>query len=179
MRLRIHEFGGHDPVVNDYFESEEEPRLSVTVVHTTPAGTVAALRAAALLAKNLDVRLGLIMTEVVPFRLPIDQPRRSVEFLKQLQENLVAEAGLESEEILVQICVCRDTRETLGRLLPTPSLIVLGGRRGWWPSREQRIETFLSRLGHHVVFVDLAADKPAAESGSSAGNIISPQPSMR
>ena len=60
MRLRIHEFGGHDPVVNDSFESEEEPRLSVTVVHTTPGGTVAALKAAALLAKNLDVRLGLI-----------------------------------------------------------------------------------------------------------------------
>jgi len=179
MRLRIHEFGGHDEIGNGYFESNENPRISVTVVHTTNEGTLAALKAAAALASNLDVRLGLIMPEVVPFRLPIEQPRRSVDFLKQLQESLVAEAGLASEEILVQICVCRDTRETLGRLLPAPSLVVLGGRRGWWPSREQRLETFLSRLGHHVVFVDLAAEKPAAESGSSAGNRFSAQPSIR
>ncbi len=178
MRLRVHEFGGHAPVSHDYFESHDDPCLSATVVHTSFDGTVAALKAAVSLARNLDVRLSLIIAEVVPFRLPIDQPRRSVEFLKQLQEDMAAEAALESDEILVQICVCRDTRETLGRLLPTPSLVVLGGRRGWWPSREQRLETFLSRLGHHVVLVDAGAE-PAAEAGSSAGNRFPRQPSIR
>jgi hypothetical protein len=179
MRLRIHEFGGHDSGANDSYEPNSDARLSLTVVHTSYQGTLAALKAAATLATNLDVRLGLIMTEIVPHRLPLDRPRRSVEFLKRIQEDLVAEAGLGSEEILIQICVCRDTRETLGRLLPTPSLIVLGGRRAWWPTREQRLETFLSRLGHQVVFVDSGADKPSAEARSSAEDRFSPQSSIR
>jgi hypothetical protein len=179
MRLRVHDFGGHDPEGGDCLEPELKPGLSVTVVHTIREATVAALKAAALLAKNLDVRLGLIMPEVVPFRISLDQPRRPIEYLKRVQEEMVAEAGLSGEEILVQICVCRDTRESLGRLLPTPSLVVLGGRRGWWPTREQRLQTFMSRLGHHVVFVDIAAETPVAESGSSAGNRSLPQPSIR
>jgi hypothetical protein len=179
MRLRIHDFGGHETSGSDFVDSEEQRALSLTVIHTTADGTLAALKAAASLAKNLDERLGLIMTEVVPFRLPLEQPRRSVEFLKQLQEGLVAQAGLKSKEILVQICVCRDTREALGRLLPTPSLVVLGGRRNWWPSREQRLETFLSRLGHQVVLVNADGEKSSAESGNSAGNRFSSEPSIR
>ena len=82
-------------------------------------------------------------------------------------EALVAQAGLENREISVQICICRDTRETLGRLLPEPSLIVLGGRRRWWPTREQRLETFLARLGHQVVFIDSDAEICAADPGVS------------
>jgi hypothetical protein len=179
MRLRTHEFGSLGPVSHGYVDPDDGPCLSVTVVHTTPEGTLNSLKAAASLARNLDVRLGLIITEAVPFRLPIDQPRRSVEYLKRLQEDLVCKAGLDREEILVQICVCRNTKETLGRLLPTPSLVVIGGRRGWWPGREQRLETFLSRLGHQVVFVDAGSEKPAAESGSAAGNRSSPIPSIR
>lgn len=179
MRLRIYDFGGHDPAERDYFRPEEEWTLSVTVVHTSPVGTIAALKAAATLAKNLDVRLGLIMAEVVPFRLALDRPRRSIEFLKELQEDLVSEAGLTNEIILVQICVCRDTREALGRLLPTPSLVVLGGRRGLWPGREQRLETFLSRLGHHVVLVDPGDEKLPANSENPFRNRFSRQTARR
>jgi hypothetical protein len=171
MRVRIHELGKHQADWKAFTEEGDGYGLPITVVYTTQDGTLAALKTAAALARGLNARLGLIVTEVVPFRLPIDQPRVPVDFLKQRQNELVSGAGLSGEEIRVQICVCRDTKETLGRLLPTPSLVVLGGRRGFWPSRERRLETFLSRLGHHVIFADAAAHKSAGEAGPATSRI--------
>jgi hypothetical protein len=165
MRIRIHEWGRHQADWKAFTEEGDGCGLPIAVVYTTQDGTLAALKTAAALARDLNPRLGLIVTEVVPFRLPIDQPRVSVDFLKKRQDELVSEAGLTGDEIRVQICVCRDTKETLGRLLIAPSLVVLGGRRGLWPSRERRLETFLSRLGHHVVFVDAGSHRSAAEAG--------------
>jgi hypothetical protein len=176
-RLRIHEFGSVGQ--RSFPEPEAGSSLPITVLYTTLEGTLAALKASAVLARDLEVTLGLIITEVVPFRLPLDQPRVSVEFLKRRQEALVAQAGLEAGEIGVQICICRDTRETLGRLLPAPSLIVLGGRRRWWPTREQRLETFLARLGHQVIFIDSDAEMRSADPGTSAGPSCAPGPSIR
>jgi hypothetical protein len=161
MRIRIHELGKLQADWKAFLGEGDGDGLPITVVYTTQDGTLAALKTAAALARDLNARLGLIITEVVPFRLPIDQPRVSVDFLKKRQDELVSDAGLGGEQIRVQICLCRDTKETLGRLLPTPSLVVLGGRRRLWPSRERRLETFLSRLGHQVIFVDAAACKSA------------------
>ena len=176
-RLRVHEFGSAGQ--RGFLHPDADPSLPITVLYTTREGTLAALKASAVLARDLEVALGLLITEVVPFRLPLDRPRVSVEFLKRRQEALVAEAGLEGGEISVQICICRDTKETLGRLLPAPSLIVLGGRRRWWPTREQRLETFLARLGHQVVFIDSDAEIRAADPGISTGPSYSPEPSIR
>jgi hypothetical protein len=176
-RLRVHEFGSAGK--RGFLEPDVDPSLPITVLYTTREGTLAALKASVVLARDLEVTLGLIITEVVPFRLPLDQPRVSVGFLKRCQEALVAEAGLEGAEIRVQICICRDRKETLGRLLPAPSLIVLGGRRRWWPTREQRLETFLARLGHQVVFIDSDAEIRSADPGISTGPSYSPEPSIR
>jgi hypothetical protein len=135
-----------------------DPGLQVIVVYTTPEGTLGALKAADALAKDLNARVGLIVTEVVPFRLPLDQPRVSVEFLKMRQDILVSKAGIEGQEIRVHICLCRDRKHTLHQVLPPRSLVVIGGRRNWWSRCEQRLETVLARLGHHVVFVEVAAE---------------------
>jgi hypothetical protein len=176
-RLRVHEFGCAGQ--RGFPDPDADPSLEITVLYTTWEGTVAALKALGVLARDLEITLGLIIIEVVPFRLPLDQPPVSVEFLKRRQEDLVAEAGLEGGKTSVQICICRDRKETLGRLLPTPSLIVLGGRRRWWPTREQRLETFLARLGHQVVFINSHAAIRAADPGLSTGPSYSPEPSIR
>jgi hypothetical protein len=164
-RLRVHQFGSAGEQGD--LGSDSNPSLPITVPYTTREGTLAALKASAVLARNLRATLGLIITEVVPFRLPLDQPGVSLEFLKRRQEALVAEAGLDGGDIRLQICFCRDKKETLGRLLGASALVILGGRRRWWPTREQRLETFLARLGHQVVFIDSDAEIRAADSGTS------------
>jgi hypothetical protein len=158
MRIQTREEINHEAGRDAFLGPRLDPGLQIMVVYTTPEGTLGALKAADALAKDLNARVGLIVTEVVPFRLPLDQPRVSVEFLKERQDVLVSNAGIESQEIRVQICLCRDRKHTLHRLLPPRSLVVIGGRRNWWSSREQRLETFLARLGHHVVFVDVGTE---------------------
>lgn len=158
MRIQTPNEINHEAGRDAFLGPRLDPGLEVFVVDTTPEGTRTAVKAAAALARDLCARVGLIVTEVVPFRLPLDQPRVSVEFLKDRQDALVSEADIEEQEVRVQICLCRDRKHTLHQLLPPRSLVVIGGRRNWWSRREQRLETFLARLGHHVVFVEVGAE---------------------
>ncbi len=168
MRTQIPEEINREAGQDAFFGPRLDLGLQVIVVYTTPEGTLGALKAAGALAKDLSAGVGLIVTEVVPFRLPLDQPRVSVEFLKERQNALVSKAGIEGQEIRVQICLCRDLKHTLHRLLPSRSLVVVGGRRNWWSSREQRLETFLARLGHHVVYVEVGVEGRADTRPNSA-----------
>ncbi len=136
-------------------ESGLDPRLRVTVVFTTAEGTIAALRTAGGLAKNLGARIALVVTEVVPFHFPLDHPPVSIEFLERRPINLVYESGIQAEEVSIEICLCRDQKQCLRQMLSPRSLVVIGGRRRWWCRRERKLEQLLRLLGHHVIFVDV------------------------
>jgi len=42
------------------------------------------------------------------------------------------------------------------RLVLKPhSLIIVGGRKRWWPTSEQRLAQALKKDGHHVIFAEL------------------------
>jgi len=109
-----------------------DPQLRVTVIHTTPAGTVAALGAAADLAKHLDGRISLFAPEIIPFLLPLDEPHVAVEFLKKRYCDLVASAGLVHQDVAIRILLCRDREAALKQSLAPHSLIVIGGSTRWW-----------------------------------------------
>jgi hypothetical protein len=142
----------------DHFEDGgHDSELKVTVVFTTREATLKALRAADLLAQGLNARLEMIVTEIVPFRLPLERPGVSPEFLRERRSALVAEAGLEVDEVRVEICLCRDPKDVLRRVLAPRSLVLVGGRKRWWKGKEQRLEQFLNGLGHRVVFVSIGA----------------------
>ena len=130
--------------------------LEVAVVHTTREGTLAALRSAGNLAKDLGARIALVAPLAVPFRLPLDRPTISTEFVQARHKALIAEADLGGEDVDIQIWICRNPREALAQILAPGSLVVLGGKGRWYLSQEQRLGRFLARLGHHVIFVDAA-----------------------
>jgi hypothetical protein len=50
--------------------------------------------------------------------------------------------------------LCRDRVETLRKVLKPHSLVVIGGRRSWWPTPENRLARQLRRSGHEVVFAE-------------------------
>jgi hypothetical protein len=162
MGTQTTEFGGQKSGLDAFYGPALDPTLQVIVVYTTPEGTLEALKTAGSLATDLRAGVALIVPEVVPFRLPLDQPRVSVEFLKQRQDALISEACIEGEEVRVQILLCRDQEQTLRQVLPSRSLVVIGGRRNWWSRRELRLETFLSRQGHHVIFAETGTTNSAA-----------------
>ncbi|HEY3132828.1 MAG TPA: hypothetical protein VGL91_25475 [Acidobacteriota bacterium] len=123
--------------------------LEVNVIFTTTEGTLAALKAAARLTTYLNARIRLIMLQAVPHRLPLERPPVSIEFTVQRICDLASAAGVESDALLV---LCRDERRTLIEFLKSKSLVLLGGRKLLWPTREQRLAGLLKQHGHDVIF---------------------------
>jgi hypothetical protein len=134
--------------------------LRMTVVFTTLEGTKAALRTAARLAKDLGGRIRLIVPEVVPFQFPLDSAPIAVGFLERRLYEMVCASDIREGEVLIQLVLCRDRYECLRRMLPTRSLVVMGGEEHWWLAHPRKLERFLEHLGHQVIFVSSASTKP-------------------
>lgn len=126
--------------------------IEVTVLHTTTRGTLQALRAAASLADGLSGRIRLVVPYVVPYPLPLDGPDVPLGFTRRRFRTVAAGVNVDTH---VDIQLGRDKAEILESALNPHSLVVLGGRRGWWPNAETRLAKRLQRLGHEVVFTTL------------------------
>ncbi len=129
--------------------------LCVTVLATTEEGTTAALNAARWLAVDLDARITILKMEVVPFRFPLYRPLVSLKSTISQQHSLVRRSGAREEDVDFQIRLCRDCESGLQSVLRRPALVVIGGRRHWWVSGEEKLQRALRRLGHHVIFIDV------------------------
>jgi hypothetical protein len=150
----------------DALQPSYDPKLGVTVIHTTPEGTVVALRAGADLVKHLDGRLTLFAPEVVPFLLPLEEPNVAIDFMKKRYRELVASAGIVDQDVTIRILLCRDRAGALKQALAPHSLIVVGGSTRWWRRAERKLAHWLQTQGHHVVFVDLESnERTASEAG--------------
>lgn len=138
--------------------------LEVVVIHTTQRGTLAALKAAAGLAKELSARIRLLVPQVVPYALPLTLPPVSADFIRRQFQTLALGARIETR---IEVLLCRDKWQVLESVLSPRALVVLGGRRSWWPTRESRLANRLRHLGHHVVFVDQAEVESGKVSAAS------------
>ena len=134
--------------------SDSGPRLKITVIFTTPEGTLAALRTAQDLARNLGLQISLVTAEVVPFHFPLDRPPVSIDFLKQRSLALVSKSDIEAEQVNIDLYFCRDRKQCLQRILVPNSVVVIGGRNHWLIRRERKLEAFIRSLGHRVISVD-------------------------
>jgi hypothetical protein len=143
--------------------SSAGPGLCVTVIATTDEGTAGALDAARGLAKDLNATITLLKMEVVSNHFPLYRPPGSLRWTIERQHALVHESGAREEEVDIQIRLCRGLESGLQRVLRRRALIVIGGRRHWWTSGEERLERSLHRLGHHVIFIDVRRDANRAQ----------------
>jgi hypothetical protein len=128
-----------------------EPQLNVQVVFTSVPATLAALKAAAGLASRLKARVNLVVPQVVPYPCPLDSPPVLLDFNERRFRTIAAESQIDTT---VQLYLCRDRWETLKNVLKPRSLVVVGGRKRWWPTHEERLAAKLRRAGHEVVFAE-------------------------
>ena len=140
------------------FEPTSSSRLHVIVVQTSEEGTVAALAAAAHLAKNLCAQIMLVAAEAVPIHFSLERPHVSADFLKRRLYRLICDAGIGDEEVTVQVLLRRSRKRALVDLLVPRSLLVIGGVSHWW-KQECRMARWLKQRGHHVIFVNAADAK--------------------
>jgi len=125
--------------------------LEVTVVHTDALSTLRAIEKVVHLVAGLAAGIRLLVLQVVPYPLPIEEPDVPLEFTRKLLMEMLPPTSL---DVRVDIRVGRDTNVMLESAFAPASLIVVGSRRRWWPTPENRIAKRLQRLGHHVIAKD-------------------------
>ena len=129
-------------------DGRDDRSLEVVVLYTTTEATLRSLKTAAELAAGLAAYIRLLVLEVVPYPLPLDEPQASVNFTQRRFRTVAAEARISTR---VDIRLGRDKRQMLESALNPRSLVVVPGGRGWWPTVEKRLAKRLQRLGHQVV----------------------------
>jgi hypothetical protein len=130
-------------------------RLEVNVIFTDPQATAVALKTAGSLARDLGACIRVRAAIGVPYEFPLDKPQVSVGFIEELLSNLVHRLELDTFEPIVHLYLCRNRSETLLQVLSPNSLVVIGGRKHWWPTAERRMARSLRSKGHRVVFIGL------------------------
>jgi hypothetical protein len=130
---------------------ETNPRLEIFVVYTSVQATVIALTRAAALAKGLNARLRFVMLNIIPYPLPLETPPVRCDFSERRLLDIVSASPVETT---VQLCMCRQRFEALVALLRPRSLLVIGGHKTWWPTKEEKLARELRRAGHEVILAE-------------------------
>ena len=130
---------------------ETDQKLNIAVVFTSVASTLAALKEAGNLASSLGARIKLLVPQVVPYPLPLETPPVPVEFNENRFRVMASESPVETS---VQIYLSRDRFETLTSVLKPGSIVVLGGRKRWWPTKDESLARQLRRAGYEVLFTE-------------------------
>ena len=124
------------------------PDLEVNLVYAQVPGAAKSLDVACGLAQGLGARVTVHVAQVIPYPLELKSPQVPVQFTEQ---QLLAMAGEQPVETSIRIYLCRDLTETIRQVLKPDSVVIVGGRKRWWPTREQRLAAALKRDGHRVI----------------------------
>src|SRR5205807_6174084 len=93
--------------------------------------------------------------ESCPTRSRSARPPVSIELTERRLLDLARQGAQGPVVISVQLYLCRDRRLCLLEALKPQSLVVLGGRARWWPTKETKLARMLQFAGHHVIFAGL------------------------
>jgi hypothetical protein len=129
--------------------TEVDPKLNIAVIFTSVESTLAALKEAGTLASSLGARITLLVPQVVPYPLALETPPVLIEFNERRFRLIASQSPVETT---VQIYLCRDGLATLTNVLSPGSIVVIGGQKRWWPTREKKLARQLRSAGHEVVF---------------------------
>jgi hypothetical protein len=124
------------------------PELEVNVVYTRLPGAAKSLDVASGLARDLGGRVTVHVAQVIPYPLALKSPQVPVQFAEQ---QLLAMAGEQPVETSIKIYLCRDLTETIRQVLKPDSMVIVGSRKRWWPTREKKLAAALRRDGHRVI----------------------------
>ena len=125
--------------------------LQLVIPHRSPELTRSALKYAATLAMDLNVRLRLIDVHVVPYGVPLDAPTVDPRHLARRVRSLAMQSEL---PISAEVIYARDWELGLRRALAPGSLVLMAMKRSWWPTKDKRLAARLRKLGHQVMWVE-------------------------
>ena len=119
-----------------------DAEFQINVIFTTWLGTHAALQTAGQWARCLGARIVLWFPQIVPRQFSITAPPVPTTFTEQRLQSLAA-VCCEDLEIVIRVCLCRDEEQCLLNGLEPESVVLVGGKRRWFPTQEQKLAAFL------------------------------------
>ncbi len=140
----------HEPASPADAGDPSQGKLELTVLFTGLSFTLQALEKANALAQDLHARIRLLVPQVVPYPLSLERPPVLLEFNEHRFRALVADQPIETR---VEIFLCRDLHGLLAEILPNRSTVLIGGRKRWWRTQEERLARRLCRQGHEAILV--------------------------
>ena len=138
--------------VEGLFEISGPSTEQITVLFTGLAPTLRAVAVARGLGRALGAQVAVVVvkTPKYPPRGGQAPTTRDAE-AEALQMRLRA-----TGDIRYRVVAAPRTSEALSVALAPGSLVVVGGRRRWWPTPASRLCRLLEARGHYVLFVDEA-----------------------
>ena len=129
---------------------------AVSIVYTGFTETLRAARVGAALATKMGAPLRVVHFRAVPRQLDVDRPDglspiESEEFTTRLLEEGISARA--------RVYLCRDEAKTIPYAFKPHSIVVIGGRHSWLPTRIERWRHALEDAGHFVVLVEPSAEK--------------------
>ena len=125
----------------------------VYVVLTSREDTLAAARVAAVVAKAMGASVTLVHTCNVPDSLSSRDAEEPPGADAQACLSCLRSEGIEARA-RVYMCPRGERLRAIPSAFRNRSLVVIGGRRSWWPTDAERLRRRLEAAGHLVLFVD-------------------------
>lgn len=133
-------------------EFDARTPLEVNVIFTDEKRARAALKCAGALAQGLQARLNLVVVKQVPLAFPLERPPIPFSFTAGKLYEFVSEGLQGRMDTTVQLYYCRNRLKGLLQALKPKSLVVIGGSRKVWPTKESRLAAILRTKGYQVIF---------------------------
>jgi hypothetical protein len=127
------------------------PRLPVFVIFTSVNPTLKALGKAGQLAALLQTSIEVLVVQVVPYVLSLDEPPVRSEFIANRFEEM---AGPFPKKTTISTYLCRDPMQALESILQHDCWIVMGVKKWWWPTPDERLARKLRHAGYNVILVE-------------------------
>jgi len=124
--------------------------LDVVVPYTEWSVTDALLKRAVALTAGLNAKLTLVAVHTVPYAAPFGCPAA---VHAHLVEQLVDLASRCPVPVNPQVVLARGRSEGFSYVLKPQSIVLLGARKHWWRTEEERLARTLARDGHKVVLL--------------------------
>jgi hypothetical protein len=133
-------------------EVDTRESLEVNVLFTTERHACTALKVAGALAQNLNAHLSLVVVKEVPLGFPLDRPPVAISFTQQRLYDFASQGLQGPLDTTVRLYYCRKIMQGLLQALKPKSLVVIGGRKKLWPTKESRLAKILRARGYQVIF---------------------------
>jgi hypothetical protein len=124
--------------------------LEVVIPYTEPSVTAAVLKRVPILTAGLNARVTLVAVHTLPYPLPFVCPTVAH---AQLVEQLVELASQCALPVNPQVVLARDREEGFRYALKPASTVLVGTRKNFWRTAEEKLARSLARDGHKVALI--------------------------